>query len=117
VPSSFLVFIELGVVEGHLNGSALLGQLVEAHAHFVERLAKIVIAPHRPAHLQQVLLGIELDARLFFVGTGGAIGQRTRTGIFPQGFEGILQLFKAPHRRATAPVRGHGFRRERCNLT
>jgi hypothetical protein len=88
----FLVFIKLGVVEGDLDGSTLLCQIVEVHAHFVERLTEILIAPHRPAHLQGVGLGIELDARLFLIGTGGAIGQRTRTRIFPQGLEGILQL-------------------------
>ena len=91
----FLVLIEIGVVKRHLDGGAQLGQLVEAHAHFIERLAKIVVATHRPAHLQHVLLSIELDSRLFFVGTGRAIGQRAGTGVFPQGFERLLELFKA----------------------
>jgi hypothetical protein len=89
-----LVFVELGIVEGHLNGRALLGQLIESHAHLVERLAKILVAGHRPAQAQHMLLGFVLDTRLVIVRTGRAISQGTRTGIAPQRLERLLQLLK-----------------------
>jgi hypothetical protein len=50
-----LFLVELGVVEGDLDGGALLRQLVERHAHLVELLAEVFVAGDRPAHGQQVL--------------------------------------------------------------
>ena len=87
-----LFLVELGVVEGHLDRGALLGQFVQAHAHLVERLAEVLVAGDRPAHAQQVLGRVELDAGLFLVGAVGAVGQRFGAGVVPQGLERILQL-------------------------
>jgi len=39
-------------------------------------------------------LRVKLDTRLFLVGTGSAIGQRTGSSVLPQGFEGLLKLVK-----------------------
>jgi len=69
----FLVVV--GVVERDFDGRALLGQLVERHAHFVEFLAEVFVTRHGPAHREHVLLLVEADAGLFLVGTGGAIGK------------------------------------------
>ena len=90
----FLFLVELGVVEGDLDGGAFLRKFIEAHAHLVQRLAEVLVPRHRPAQLQQVPRGIELDAGLFFVGTVGAIGQRAGTGVFPKRLERVLDLRK-----------------------
>jgi len=68
-------FVELGVVEGDLDRRALLRQLVQAHAHLVERLAEVLVAGDRPAHAKDVLGRVELDARLFFIGALGGVSQ------------------------------------------
>ena len=70
-----LFLVEVGIVKSHFKRRADLGQIVQAHAHFIERLAKIFIARHRPAHLQQMLGRIEPDAGLFFVNAGSARSQ------------------------------------------
>ena len=90
-----LFLVEVGVVEGDLERRALLGQLVERHAHLVERLAEILVAGHRPADLEHVLLLLEADARLFLVDAGRAIGQRLGAGVFPERLERFLDLLEA----------------------
>jgi hypothetical protein len=51
-----LFLVEVGVVEGDLDGGALLGQLVQAHAHLIERLAEVFVAVDGPAHGEKVLV-------------------------------------------------------------
>ena len=84
--------VELGVVKGDLDGCALFGELVQAHAHLVERLPEVLFARYRPAHPQHMLGGVELDPGFFFVRAFGAVGERLGPGIRPQGLERILQL-------------------------
>ena len=88
----FVVFVKFDVVESDLDGRTLIGQVIEVHAHFVERLAEILVAAHRPAHLQNMALGIKLNAGLFLIGAGCAIGQGTRARILPERLERFLQL-------------------------
>lgn len=89
-----IFLFELSIVEGHFEGSPYLAKLVQAHAHLVQRLAKVIIPPHGPTHLQKVLFGIKLDARLFFIGAGSAIRQRTGSCILPQRLQSLLKLIE-----------------------
>jgi hypothetical protein len=74
------------------SSSNSVSQIVDTHAHVVQRLAEILIAAHGPAHLQQPFLVVELDAGLFLVDAAGTIGQGARAGIFPQRAQRFLQL-------------------------
>ena len=90
-----LFLVEVGVVESDLDRGTLLGQFVERHAHLVECLAEVFVAGHGPADLEHVLLLLEANAGLFFIGAGGAVGQRLGAGIFPERRERLLDLIEA----------------------
>ena len=88
----FVVLVKLDIIESDFNRGPGVRQLVYVHSHFVEHLAKVVVASNRPAHLQQVVLRIEFDAWFIFVKAACGIGKRTRARVFPQGFECFLQM-------------------------
>ena len=57
-------------------------------------MPEIVIARDCPAQVQHVILAVVPNARFVVVGTGCAIAQRAGTGIAPQGFERLLDVFE-----------------------
>ncbi|MPN44343.1 hypothetical protein SDC9_191907 [bioreactor metagenome] len=89
-----ILVVELGVVERHLDGGALVCKLIQAHAHLVERLAEILVAAHRPAHLEHMRLGVELDARLFLIRARRPCCQGAGACVLPQRTKRLLQLLE-----------------------
>ena len=71
----FVFFVEFRIVKSHFKRRAREGEVVQAHAHVVQGLAEVVFAFDGPANLQQMVVFVETDARLFFVKTVGTFTQ------------------------------------------